>query len=44
MNSILDIFREVPFTLWLVTAASLLATVAVASATGHPPIRLRYAS
>jgi small-conductance mechanosensitive channel len=30
MNSILESFRQVPLTLWLVTAASLLATVAVA--------------
>ncbi|MGB5235649.1 MAG: hypothetical protein WBN85_10820, partial [Candidatus Macondimonas sp.] len=30
MNSILESFREVSLTLWLVTAASLLATMAVA--------------
>lgn len=30
MNSILESFRQVPLTLWLVTAASLLATIAVA--------------
>ncbi len=30
MNSILDSFRQAPLTLWLVTAASLMVTVAVA--------------
>ena len=30
MNSILESFRQVPFTLWLITAASLLGTVVVA--------------